>query len=239
MSEEFMVENWDDLAINVRDELPLLIDRFGLKSGVEIGVCEGAFSELLLTNSSLVKLYSIDAWTEDATQTMSSFKKCDVVDGKIERRYAMTKERLAKFGDRSTIIKATSIDALKEFEDNSLDFIYLDASHRFSGFALDMIYWWPKLRFGGIYAGHDFWTRYRYETAYVVNGFCVEMKQFFFLTTQEKSEHHPASWYLRKTQRDKATYFGNRDRHVEVLRKQAHEINRKKKWKVDLPYEYQ
>ena len=44
--------------VAARTDLPKLIDELGLKVGVELGVCEGKFSDYLLEHSGLEKLYS-------------------------------------------------------------------------------------------------------------------------------------------------------------------------------------
>ena len=53
-------------------------------------------------------------------------------------------------------IKMTSIEASKTFEDNSLDFVFLDASHEYEDVKEDILHWLPKIKSGGIFAGHDY-----------------------------------------------------------------------------------
>ena len=231
--------------ISKRDEFPQLIDELGLKRGAEIGVCEGGFSEHLLKNSKLDILYSIDAWSEDTTRTMSAFKNCDVANGNIEKRYERTVERLAPYGARSKIIRDFSVEAAQAFEKESLDFIYLDASHRFTGLFLDMLAWWPVCREGGIFAGHDFFRKYRFETAYVINGWTTETKQKFYLTYDERKKPYPGvepSWYLQKnTKRTKEEYFKELPEYVKTLKEQANLClaGSDGRCVVDLPYEFQ
>jgi len=52
-------------------------------------------------------------------------------------------------------LKLTSLDASSEFEDASLDFVYLDGDHQTDAVVLDIDAWKPKIRKGGILAGHD------------------------------------------------------------------------------------
>jgi len=222
--------------ITKRTEFTNIINELGLKTGVEIGVHKGGFSEHILTYSNIEKLYSIDAWIEDEPTTKAVRKRCE--HGKMELNYQEAASKLSKFGNRSEIIRDLSENAVKKFENESLDFIYLDASHIFSGFSLDIINWWEKIRFGGLFAGHDCWRKYRYNVMYVVNGFCMEKKQLFFLTTDERQfPQYAPSWWLIKTKRDKKEFSNEFEKHKEILKKQAEEILKVKNIIVDLPYE--
>ena len=55
-----------------------------------------------------------------------------------------------------TAHRALSVEAAKEFADESLDFIYIDATHTFEAVSQDLLAWWPKLKPGGLMAGHDY-----------------------------------------------------------------------------------
>jgi len=224
--------------ITKRDDLTKIINELGLKTGIEIGVHKGNFSEHILANSNIEKLYSLDAWLEDEATTKAVRKRCE--HGKMEDNYQETKNRLSKFGDRSVIIRDLSENAVKKFENESLDFIYLDASHIFSGFSLDIINWWEKIKFGGLFAGDDYWRKYRYYVMYIVNAFCMEKKQLFFLTTNERQfPQFAPSWWLIKTKRDKKEFRTEFEKHKEILKKQAEEIFKVKGIIVDIPYECQ
>lgn len=226
------------VEITKRNLLVNLINDLGLKTGVEVGVHRGNFSEHILENSNIKTLYSIDAWSEDEELTKSARKKCERVGNKMAACYQETIDRLSRFGERSVIIKDLSENAAKKFPKESLDFIYLDASHRFTGFSLDIIYWWDALRWGGVFAGHDYWRRYRYEVAYVLNGFCLEHKQLFYLTTEERQfPLYGPSWFLIKTQRTKEQYIKEFELHKKILIDQQTKLRENKKIIADIPYE--
>jgi predicted O-methyltransferase YrrM len=55
----------------------------------------------------------------------------------------------------NNIHKMTSLEAAKLYSDQSLDFIYLDASHETEDLHEDIKAWWPKLKMGGLLAGDD------------------------------------------------------------------------------------
>ena len=48
------------------------------------------------------------------------------------------------------------MQALEDFLDNSLDFVFIDANHTFEYVVNDIAEWSKKVRPGGIISGHDF-----------------------------------------------------------------------------------
>jgi predicted O-methyltransferase YrrM len=43
-----------------------------------------------------------------------------------------------------------------QFEDESLDFVFIDGDHSYNGVKKDLKGWFPKIKNGGIIAGHDY-----------------------------------------------------------------------------------
>lgn len=58
--------------------------------------------------------------------------------------------------DCITVIPKDSIEASKDFNDNSLDFVFLDSSHLYEPTKQEIMAWYPKLKDGCLLAGHDF-----------------------------------------------------------------------------------
>ena len=52
-------------------------------------------------------------------------------------------------------LRMTSVEASKLYDDNSLDFVFIDASHEYEFVKEDIKHWFPKVREGGIIAGDD------------------------------------------------------------------------------------
>ena len=222
-----------------RTELVKLINDMKLKKGVEVGVANGEFSEYLLQYSKLDVLYSVDAWSKDLG-LMKAYRTTQAVEN-VDKYYHEAVKKLSPFRNRSVIIKDLSENAVKNFKDEDLDFIYLDASHLFSGFAIDLINWWEKLRWGGLFAGHDFMRHKRstYQVSYAINGFCMEHKQLYYLTTDDNGSIHyntpNPSWWLIKTKRNKETWVKEFKEYKPIIREQSNKLN--KYLKADIFYE--
>lgn len=57
--------------------------------------------------------------------------------------------------DFVNIIRGTSLDVSKTYQDESLDFIFIDGSHRYEDVLDDLKAWYPKVKVGGYITGHD------------------------------------------------------------------------------------
>lgn len=61
----------------------------------------------------------------------------------------------ARVADAVNIVKATSLEAAAMYEDRSISFIMIDASHKYQDVVDDIEAWYPKLKLGGIMSGDD------------------------------------------------------------------------------------
>ena len=184
-----------DLRVRRKRGIPELVKQLGLTGkGVEIGVKLGDFSELILSQSDLSVLYSIDPW--------QTFSIKDYDDGanapqrEQDERYQSTVNRLSKFNERSVIIRKTSKDAVTEFRDNELDFIFIDGNHGYEYVKEDLHLWWPKVRLGGLFSGDDYLFTPGGKTPVkdAVDEFMRDINHNFYLTIQEKFPR----WYCLK-----------------------------------------
>ncbi len=53
-------------------------------------------------------------------------------------------------------VRMISWEAASNYKDESLDFVFIDASHDYESVKKDIIAWLPKVKKGGILAGHDY-----------------------------------------------------------------------------------
>lgn len=146
---------FDIYYVRSRNHLPLVLNAKGLNGqGAEVGVSQGAFSELLLDSWRGRELFSIDPWKEFSQDDYRDLT--NVKQENQDQYFAETTRKLSRFGSRSTVMRMTSEKASKEFSDGQLDFVYLDAQHHYEAVKQDIALWHPKVRGGGILAGHDY-----------------------------------------------------------------------------------
>lgn len=133
-----------------RNELPEFFVEMGYKIGAEIGVYKGEFTERFCKVG--IKMYAIDPWHSygGAGRTQKSQDRQNFLYGHASRL-------LGRYND-CTIIRKTSMDAVKHFKDRSLDFVYIDGNHSFKHVAQDIYEWSYKVRKGGAVSGHDYFT---------------------------------------------------------------------------------
>ena len=89
--------------------------------GVEVGVEKGIHAMEILNSLNLDKLYLSDIWRPYFQE-------------KRQHNFANHYETVSqKFKEKENVIikKQDSVDASKQFEDESLDFVYVDACHQY------------------------------------------------------------------------------------------------------------
>lgn len=142
------------VASRSRYDLPPLCKRLGFLRGAEIGVWQGGFSESFLKAG--LEMLCVDAWAPLPGWLDSKNIGGEQGTRMLEEAYGNTRERLAPYADRCTIVRATSADASASVPDGSLDFVYLDADHSYGAVHQDLGTWSAKVRPGGLIAGHDY-----------------------------------------------------------------------------------
>lgn len=130
-----------------RNHLAKAFGDLGFKYGAEIGVRRGNFSLKILKYMKDGKLILVDPWGFN-------------VEGHgrpHDKNYRAMLQKTADYKDNIIIKREISTEAAKSVEDESLDFVYIDALHDFDNIMMDMLTWIPKVKKGGIVSGHDYW----------------------------------------------------------------------------------
>lgn len=130
------------------EDIPNLISHIENPIGVEIGTAEGVTTEYILSKIPTLKLTGIDHYPKyvdwDGNMPAGEKNKKDLL------------ERVKPYKNRYTHIYKSSNDAVTEFKDDSLDFVFVDGLHEYDQVKLDCENYWPKIKKGGLLIGHDF-----------------------------------------------------------------------------------
>lgn len=153
----------DSFPIRCRDDLPLLANDLGLLGrAAEVGVWAGAYAAKNLRAWKGGKYFMVDRWAPqsgDLAGCKAGSAACRDKNFPPERMTeAMETARniTAEFGDRRELVKGISTEVAPRFEDNSLDWIYIDALHTGEALIQDLESWYPKVKSGGLISGDDF-----------------------------------------------------------------------------------
>lgn len=135
-----------------REELAQLFAELNFNLGAEIGVNQGGYSEALCKANPKLHLYSIDSWLASSYEDLAN--RGEGPQRKMDHNYKEAVKRLSHYD--CEIIRKESQEAVKDFADCSLDFVYIDANHDFANVANDIHAWGKKVKIGGIISGHDY-----------------------------------------------------------------------------------
>lgn len=118
--------------------------------GVEVGVADGDFAVKMLKNDKVNLLYGVDPYEPHKGYT-------DYTRGTTFNNMKQhAQEQLFPFTVRHTFIYKYSMDAVKDFKDNFLDFVYIDANHNYKTVMEDITEWTKKVKNGGFVSGDDY-----------------------------------------------------------------------------------
>jgi hypothetical protein len=120
---------------------------------VELGSWTGrstAYCSVELLNRGLLgKFYSIDTWE-------GSIEHVDLDIIKQKSLEDVFKSNVSPILDKITMMKSFSWNAADSFENNSVDFCYVDAAHDYESVTKDLEAWWPKIKEGSFFGGDDY-----------------------------------------------------------------------------------
>lgn len=182
-----------------RVDLAKLFAELKFKVGVEIGVWEGKYSEILCQNNPQLKLYAIDPWKVYGEYTDFTRQRM------ISHWYRFAINLLSKYNVE--IIRKTSMEAVNDFADESLDFVYIDGNHTLKYITEDLVSWTKKVKKGGIVAGHDFITslgwqiKYNSHVAFALEAFTKAYRiDYLFVLGKRlsKNRDYARSWFFIK-----------------------------------------
>tara|TARA_R110002050_G_scaffold87687_1_gene185645 strand:- start:4941 stop:5525 length:585 start_codon:yes stop_codon:yes gene_type:complete len=177
---------------NFQDFYTWISEKDYMKTFVEVGVWKGHSVCYLgdklrhKLNQQDVNLYAIDLFDE----TYKYEDNPHILKQK-PHLYDIFKKNVknADLTDKIKDIKSCSWDAASKFENQSVDFLFIDADHSYESVIKDITAWMPKMKFpsatspGGIISGHDYYNP-------------CGVKQAVDESFGSRVKHMGAAWYV-------------------------------------------
>jgi predicted O-methyltransferase YrrM len=131
-----------DLVINLVGKEKTIV-------GLEIGVASGWTMNHFLENLPNLNLTGIDPYVGYMDGHI------EITQEMLDAQYLAAQDNISDFAPRGKILKGYSQDFVNLFENESLDYIFIDGDHSYEGALSDCELFFPKIKNGGIFAGHD------------------------------------------------------------------------------------
>jgi hypothetical protein len=139
---------------------PDQISSYAKASGicVEVGTWQGGFTDKILSKPDVKKVYCVDPYKHFTNNeypdginelTQTDF---DVLFNKVQNNLT------TKFGSKVQFVRKLSVEASKQFDNESLDFVYIDGNHDYKYVLEDLKAWYPKIKTGGYLCGDDVYS---------------------------------------------------------------------------------
>ena len=91
-----------------------------------------------------------------------------------------------------TDIKSISWEAASKFDNESVDFVFIDAGHDYESVTKDISCWFPKIKKGGIISGHDYFNSIEFGGNFGVK---KAVDEFF---GEKNLQFFEYCWYIKK-----------------------------------------
>ena len=185
-SEDFNADNYYNFD-SVDCDMKSLIHAIALHGndlvGVELGVYRAeSFCTILQMCTNIKKLYGIDSWKpyddyliEEQANNIIPVDRVTQRDVELNKFMALHSLKYHYFADKAEILEEDSSEAVKRFDDNSIDFIFIDTYLTKEQAVKDLHEWYPKLKNNGLFMGHD-WNSLAIQEA------VLEFRQEFNIT---------------------------------------------------------
>lgn len=126
---------------------------------IEIGAMYGDSSEIILNNFNINKYYIIDPYIVYEEYNQDGFNK--ILKGRNDAIFYKIKNKLNAINDNVIFYRNKSNDTkiIDSFDNDTIDFIFIDGNHTYKYVLEDLENYSPKLKKNGILCGDDFFMR--------------------------------------------------------------------------------
>lgn len=164
-------------TVTTREEFLIALDSYLPRncSGAEIGTLHGDFSEMILRIINPETLVLIDPYSISESkydETLNNLPTAYSTEADYQNILLRFKNEIA--GEQVLINREFSYNAVKDFPNKGLDFVYIDASHVYEDIKRDLNDWLPKIKERGIISGHDYTDNKAFGVTQAVDEFCKE-----------------------------------------------------------------
>lgn len=141
--------------MNILSSREQMLDFIKLKDKkcIEVGVLHGHFSKEILKRSPS-QLVLVDPWESQSKEIWPN-DMTNMPQGAFNDVYAQTKKEFENIPNVK-MVRDYSYFAAPLFQDNSYDFVYIDAIHTFNSCFSDILSWYHKVVQNGWICGHDY-----------------------------------------------------------------------------------
>jgi hypothetical protein len=126
---------------------------------VEVGVWQGVNAFRLLGVLSQLEWWGVDTWLPPDCNSSYSKSGAEIAAKTAQEFHAAYEAAVAAvqpFEGRVHIVSGSSLNVVHNFENKSLDIVFIDADHSYEGCLADIIAWESKVKIGGWICGHDY-----------------------------------------------------------------------------------
>jgi len=165
---------------------------------MEIGVHLGGFSRFLLDNLNPQKLHLIDPFENaiDPISQQAIYNELQIKTVYSDERCLNEVKKLLSNEIEQDIVsinRKLSNEALSDYEDESLDFVYIDACHLYESVRWDLENYIHKVKKGGYIGGHDYFPHADFGVIKAIDEFCAN-NDYEIILLVEPTQH--GDWLL-------------------------------------------
>ncbi len=139
------VGNWSGHIPFACDLVASLRPSVFVELGTHLGESYFAFCQSMVESGTTAKAYAVDTWEGD----VHTGRYGDDVFGEVD---GYNRELYSNF---SQLKRMTFDEAVRDFEDESIDLLHIDGLHTYDAVRHDFDTWWPKVKPGGMVLLHD------------------------------------------------------------------------------------